>query len=46
VVAANAGLAIHTFNPERSYQECVEEASETLVSGKASGTLSQLISMN
>ncbi|NND32895.1 MAG: anthranilate phosphoribosyltransferase [Saprospiraceae bacterium] len=35
VIYANAGLAIHRFHPERSFQECIAEARESLDSGSA-----------
>ncbi|MEM6770222.1 MAG: anthranilate phosphoribosyltransferase, partial [Bacteroidota bacterium] len=38
-VCANAGLAIHTIHPERSLEDCVAEAAESLASGKALGVL-------
>lgn len=35
VVYANAGLAIQRFHPEKSYQDCIQEAKDSLDSGKA-----------
>jgi anthranilate phosphoribosyltransferase len=35
VIYANAGLAIHRFNPARSFEDCIEEARESLDGGKA-----------
>ncbi len=45
VVAANAGLAIHTFNPQNPISECVEKAHDSLSSGKALESLKTLISV-
>ncbi len=45
VVAANVGLAIQTFTPSKTLQHCVEEAMETLLSGKALTTLQSLIDL-
>lgn len=46
VVAANAGLAIHTIRPEQSLTDCVAEARESIVSGRAKATLQQLLHIN
>lgn len=46
VVHANAGLAIHTFNPERDIKECVLEAKEALASGKAKQALTSLVELS
>ncbi len=35
VVTANAGLAIQCIHPERSILDCIDEAEESIVSGKA-----------
>lgn len=35
VVTANAGLAIHCIHPERSITDCIEEAGESIKSGRA-----------
>ncbi|MBK8501477.1 MAG: anthranilate phosphoribosyltransferase [Saprospiraceae bacterium] len=35
VIYANAGLAIHRFHPERSFEECIVKARESLDGGKA-----------
>ncbi|MFT5999528.1 MAG: anthranilate phosphoribosyltransferase [Neolewinella sp.] len=43
VVCANAGLAIHTIHPERSLEDCVAEAAESLASGKAREVLRRLV---
>ncbi len=46
VVAANAGLAIHTLKPEQSLPDCIAEARESLESGRAKRKLKQLVEMN
>jgi len=43
VIHANAGLAIHTFNPKKRLFDCVLEAKNALQSGKAYDSLSRLI---
>ncbi len=43
VVHANAGLAIHTFNPTRDLKECVLEAKMSLKSEKAYDSLKKLL---
>ncbi len=43
VVAANAGMAIHTFKPEVSIHDCISEAEESLRSGRALGVLKKLM---
>jgi len=43
VVAANVGLAIQTFTPSKEIKDCVAEAMETLLAGKAMDTLTRLI---
>lgn len=43
VVCANAGLAIQTIHPERSLEECVAAARESLVSGRAKDVLRRLV---
>ena len=35
VVTANAGLAFHCLKPETSIEDCIDEAQEALVGGKA-----------
>jgi anthranilate phosphoribosyltransferase len=44
VVLANAGLAIHTIHPEKSINDCVAEALESIESGNALLTLKKLLS--
>ncbi len=44
VVLANAGLAIHTIKPRETLEDCVEEARESLLSGKALSLLQKIIS--
>ncbi|MBB4077484.1 anthranilate phosphoribosyltransferase [Lewinella aquimaris] len=44
VVCANAGLAIHVVHPERSLTDCVAEARESIVSGRARDVLRKLLS--
>lgn len=44
VVLANSALAINTIQPEKNYDDCLEEAKASLVSGKAKNVLSQLTS--
>lgn len=34
-VVANAGVAIHTICPEKSFEDCLKEADEAIVSGRA-----------
>ncbi len=46
VIHANAGLAIHCFNPERTLKECVLEAKESLESKKAESALKQIIELS
>jgi anthranilate phosphoribosyltransferase len=43
VVIANAGMAIHCIKPAQSIEDCLAEAKESIVSGKALATLHQLI---
>ncbi len=43
VIYANAGLAIHRFHPDRSYQDCIAEAKESLDGGKALEVLKRLV---
>lgn len=42
VVVANAGLAIHCLRPEQSLSDCLEEARESLESGRARKVLTKL----
>ncbi len=46
VVAANAGLAIHTIKPGQSLTDCVAEARESIASGRAKRKLETLLSLN
>lgn len=43
VVVANAGLAIHTINPEKSLRDCLLEARESIDSKRAFNALKKLI---
>ena len=43
VVCANAGLAIQVIHPDRALGDCVAEARESLVSGRARGVLHKLL---
>ena len=43
VVCANAGMAIHCFHPERAMEDCMAEARESIVSGRAKRTLERLL---
>lgn len=43
VVTANAGMAIHCIKPETSIVDCVEEARESIVSGRAYGVFKKLV---
>lgn len=43
VVCANAGFAIQCFKPEATIQDCIEEAKESIKSGKAYKTLHALV---
>ena len=45
-VAVNAGVAIHCIKPTVSLVDCIAEAEEALVSGKALKALEKLISLN
>lgn len=46
VVIANAGFAIHTICPEKSLEDCIAEAHESLETGKALTTFKQFVSLN
>jgi anthranilate phosphoribosyltransferase len=46
VVIANAAIAIRTINPAASLDDCIEEAREALVSGKARQTFNRFIAIN
>lgn len=43
VIVANAGLAIQCFHPDRSIEQCMGQAKESLFSGKAKRALQLLI---
>lgn len=43
VVAANAGTAIHCMKPETSLIDCIAEAEEVILSGKAKRTFERLL---
>ena len=45
-VTVNAGIAIHCFKPEISLIDCIAEADEALMKGKALKAFKTLISMN
>ncbi|MEW6470369.1 MAG: anthranilate phosphoribosyltransferase [Bacteroidota bacterium] len=45
VVAANAGMAIHCVQPQRPLRDCVLEAREALIAGKAMNVYKKLISI-
>ncbi len=45
VVAANSALALQCFSPEKSLEECIAEANESLESGRALGALKKLIAL-
>jgi anthranilate phosphoribosyltransferase len=45
-VSVNAGIAIHCFKPNVSLIDCIAEADEALMSGKALSCFETLISMN
>lgn len=45
-VLANAGFAIHVMCPEKSIEDCIAEARESLESGKALGVLKKFIALN
>ena len=42
VVAANAGMAIHIMKPTSSIQDCIQEAEESIRSGKAINVLKKI----
>jgi len=44
-VMANAGLAIHTIHPEKSLQDCVAEAKESIERGSALATLQKVVTL-
>ena len=43
VVTANAGMAIHCMKPQQSIEDCIAEATESLLSGSALQKLQQLV---
>ncbi len=45
-VTANAGIAIHCMKPQTSLIDCIAEAEEALVSGKALKAFETLVSLN
>ncbi|MBK7872823.1 MAG: anthranilate phosphoribosyltransferase [Saprospiraceae bacterium] len=45
VVTVNAGLAIKTMQPERTFFECVEEARESIESGKALNNFRKIVNV-
>ncbi len=46
VVTANAGLAIHCINPEKSTADCIAEATESIESGRALKNFKKLLTLN
>ncbi len=46
VVSINAALAIQTFKPQQSIADCLAEANESIVSGKAKSSFEKLISLS
>lgn len=46
VVTANAGMAIHCIKPAQSIEDCIAEARESIVSGKALKQFEKLVSGN
>ena len=42
-VFANAGMAIRTMHPEKSIEQCIEEAKSSLLGGKAAKVLESLV---
>lgn len=46
VVIANAAFAIRLASPEKSLNECIDVAKETLESGKAKATLKKFVDIN
>ncbi|MCI1640690.1 MAG: anthranilate phosphoribosyltransferase [Bacteroidales bacterium] len=45
-VIANAGFAIRTITPSKSIEDCISEARESLVSGKALGMFRKYVEIN
>ena len=46
VVTANAGLGIYCIKPQQSIEDCIAEARESIVSGRAWETFRKLLSVN
>ncbi len=46
VVSTNAGMAIHCVKPNQSYEDCIAEARESIVSGNALRQFKKLLSGN
>ncbi len=45
VVVANSALALQCLSPEKTLADCIAEANESIVSGRAMGALKKLISL-
>lgn len=45
-VTVNTGIAIHCIKPQTSLIDCIAEAEEALVSGKALAALEKLVKLN
>lgn len=46
VVTTNAGMAIHCIKPQQSFEDCIAEARESIVSGSALRNFKKLVSGN
>ncbi len=46
VVFANSAMAIRTISPDKTIEQCVEEAQRSLMDGKAKSVLNKLIEMS
>ncbi len=46
VVIVNTALGIQCFQPEKSIEDCIYEARESLISGRARNALKKLLSLN
>lgn len=46
VVTTNAGMAIHCIKPQQSFEDCIAEARESIVSGNALRNFKKLVSGN
>lgn len=46
VVIANAGFAIHIINQQKSVEDCMAEARESIESGRALATLKKFVELN